>query len=85
MANGDGPSRPDWAVAGLRCALEITLVVLSTAYLAVHLDSNVLAGIVILLGTAGSAFLLFWCVKEQIISWIRYASRRSRRRRSTRQ
>jgi hypothetical protein len=78
------PDRPDWVVPALRCGLELTLVVLNTAFLATHLESALLVGLVVVAGTIGAVGLLFWCVKEHVVEWIRYASQLTRWRRERR-
>lgn len=79
MADG-GASRPDWKLPALRCGLEITLVALITVYLWANLASELLSGIVAVIGIVGSVAVLFYYVHRQAFAWVKYASDQTRRR-----
>ena len=75
-----GASRPDWKLPALRCGLEVTLVVLIAAYLWANLASQLLSGLVAVLGIVGSVAILLYYVHRLAFAWVKYASDQNRRR-----
>lgn len=75
-----GQDRPDWIEPAARCGLEVALVVLIAAYLWANAGSELLSGIVAVLGIVGAVGVLFYYVNQQALAWVRYASNRSQRK-----
>jgi len=80
-----GASRPDWKLPALRCGLEVALVVLIAAYLWANLASQLLSGIVAVLGIVVTVTVLLYYVHRQAFAWVRYASQQARRRQQRKQ
>lgn len=80
-----GESRPDWKLPALRCGLEVALVVLIAAYLWANLASELLSGVVAVLGIVVAVTVLLYYVHRQAFAWVRYASRQARRRQQRKQ
>jgi len=76
--------KPDWRPAAVRCGLELSLIALSTVYLTLELGSSLLSGVVLMLGLLGSVSVLFWCLDDHVLAWVRYASSQTRRRQRAR-
>jgi hypothetical protein len=73
----DESGRPDWRRPALRVGLELSLIALVAAYVAVHLSSPVLVALVVVGAIVGSAALLFRALDRQAYAWVRYASNRA--------
>ena len=86
-ATDGGRDRPDWIEPAARCGLEVALVLLIGAYLWVNVGSELLSGVIAVLGIVGAVGVLFYYVNRQAMAWVRYASDRSRqqKRREKRQ
>lgn len=83
-ADGSGGGRPDWRPRAVRCGLELALIVLSTTYLTLEIQSPFLAGFVLALGLVSAVAVLFWCLDRHVYAWVRYASNQARRRQRSR-
>ena len=73
----DESGRPDWRRPALRVGLEISLVALVAAYLAVHISSPLVVALLVVGAVVGSAALLFRALDRQAYAWVRYASNRA--------
>lgn len=80
-----GQSRPDWRVPAIRCGLEVTLVALITAYLWVNVNSPVVSGLFAVAGLTGAVVVLFYYVDQQSLAWVRYASKKGKRKQRRRE
>lgn len=78
------PGKPDWRPRAVRCGLEVTLIVLSTTYLTLNLGSGLLSGVVLVVGLLSTVVVLFWCLDDLVVDWVRYASNQAQRRRRRR-
>jgi hypothetical protein len=77
-ATDGGRDRPDWIEPAARCGLEVALVLLIAAYLWANIGSELLSGVIVVLGIVGAVGVLFYHVNRQAMAWVRYASDRSR-------
>jgi hypothetical protein len=80
-----GQSRPDWKLPALRCGLEVALLVLIATYLWANLASELLSGVVAVLGVVGAVTVLLYYVHRQAFAWVSYASQQARRRQQRKQ
>lgn len=79
-ATDGGQDRPDWIEPAARCGLEVALVVLIAAYLWANVGSELLSGVIAVIGIVGAVGVLFYYVNQQALAWVRYASNRGRRK-----
>ena len=84
-ATDGGDRRPDWRPTAVRAGLELTLVVLSTTYLTLQVESALVSGVVLVVGIVASVAILFWSLDRHVYAWVRYASTQARRRQRARQ
>jgi len=84
VATDGGSRKPDWRPAAIRCGLELSLIVLSTAYLTLTLEPGLLSGLVLSIGIVASVAVLFWSFDQHVLAWVRYASDQARRRQRAR-
>jgi len=85
VATDGSGGKPDWRPAAVRCGLELSLIALSTVYLTLELGSSLLSGVVLVFGIVGSVAVLFWCLDDHVLAWVRYASSQARRRQRARE
>lgn len=84
-ATGSGGSGPDWTVPAIRCALEVTLLVLIVTYLYLHVGSTLLQGLLLVAGIGGPVAIIMWYVNRLSLAWVQYARNLARQRRRKRQ
>lgn len=80
-----GQSGPDWRLPAVRCALEVTLIVLIAAYLWINVGSPLFRAVIAVLGLSGAVITVMWYVNRLSLAWVRYARNLRRRERRKRE
>lgn len=85
LVTDGGQSGPDWRLPALRCALEVTLIVLIAAYLWINVGSPLFRSVVAVLGVSGAVVTVMWYANRLSLAWVRYARNLRRRERRNRE
>jgi hypothetical protein len=75
---------PDFLVPGIRCGLEIALVVTLILYVGLPAPNAFVLGLAVVLAVVSATVVLFWALNRQMEAWIARARRTGRSDRASR-